>query len=139
MDLLILDLATMSYRFESDRSVLVVAAPGWPELVRAQMPAGVSDREAVFLGLDAVLASGRVPTSSGWAAVGLYNPLSAEVAVDPIPDTISFWDGQPIEIPAGGLAASLRDGILVLDDGRQIMPTEETALAVQRALAAHRL
>jgi hypothetical protein len=138
MELLIVDMANLAFRREGDGTHLVVAAPGLPELARVVLPEGMSDREAVFRGMDAVLGSARAATASGWCRIGLYNPLSEQVAVDAVPSTVCFTDHRPVDIPAGGLLAVADSDGVRLPDGRELPAAEESLAEVQRALAAHR-
>lgn len=137
MNILVLDMGTLAFRRES-QSTVVVSAPGLPEVVRACVPDGCSDREAVFQALDAALGNARMAADGGWLPVALVNPASCEVAVGPVPRTLVFSDGDPIEVPAGGVLARFDDGALVLDGGRRLTPVDESVDAVERALVAQR-
>ena len=129
------DLGALTYQ-RPEPGRVVVSAPGVPELLIATVPAAASDREAVFLSLDQVLGQGKVPTLHGLVPVGLYNPLSGEVAVGSLPVTLAFTDGEPLPIPEDGVFATLDGGTLVVGD-RVLSPRSDTWTAVHEAVAAH--
>lgn len=130
------DLGTLTYsRPEPDQ--VIVSAPGVPELLIATVPTIASDREAVFVALDQVLSSARVPTVDGLIPVGLYNPLSADVAVGGTPYTTSYTDGEPLEIDEHGALVALDEHTLVLGD-RALTPRTSSWVGAAAAMAAHR-
>ena len=138
MKVLLVDMSTLSYRLDRARREIAVSAPGLPGLCTAGVPADVTEREAVFVGLDETLRSGRVPVGSGWARVALCNPLTDEVAIGPLPDTATHSDGEMLSIPATGLLCSVGSGMLVLPDGRALGRVVPSYASVSRAIAAHR-
>jgi len=135
---LILDMSALSYRLDRDGQEIAVSAPGLPGLCTVGVPAGVTEREAVFMGLDETLRSGRVSIGSGWARVGLCNPLTDEVAIGPLPDTATYFDGEMICVPSTGLLCSVGNGVLVLPNGRTLDRVDPSYASVSRAVAAHR-
>ena len=127
MNLLVLDLACL--RFHRTGDELAVHAPDLGELARCRVAPGTSDREAVFQVLDEALAVARIPTSAGSIPVGLYNPLSAEIAIGAVPDTESFTDTEPITLAAYGTIAEYVDGVVHVD-GRTLRPVTATVARV---------
>lgn len=129
------DLGTLTYaRPEPTR--VIVSAPGFPELLVVSVPKVASDREAVFIALDHVLGQARVPEVGGMIPVGLYNPLSADIAVGATPNTTTYGDGEPIALPHAGLIASVENDLLTVDD-RVLLPRVTSWASVAASVGAH--
>lgn len=167
-DLLIVDLASLRYRWDAERTTLTVFSAQREVLAVAAGVGHLSDREAASRACDLVLDRGRVSRAAAdWdyvdvdvvgedvhaaaaaaAArgrvrfrVALYNPYTAQVSVGPVPDTEVFSCNRPLQLPAGGLPTTLVQGHdgPVLHAGNQVLtPFNPTLTAITRTLEAHR-
>ena len=92
--------------------------------------------ERAFLAFDTVLSRAMVAGPSGeLARVGLYNPFTGQIAVHGVPDTESFGDGRPIELPREGALAVVADGMLHLP-GRPVPQLEPSVSQVLGILSS---
>lgn len=138
MDLWVFDLASLRFRVDTDARTLSVSSAAGDALATVAIPEGTSEREAVFLGLDAALEQGRLIREGGTLEVAFANPFTNQVAVGAVPDTVAYSDGEVLTISETGVGATLRDGILVIN-GRSLIPVETAMASVAAALSAHRL
>lgn len=107
----VLDLTAVRFRWSPDQQSLAVLAPSGELLaVRDAHPAW-SFREAALRVLDEALTSARVLRYVDGeltpVRIGLYNPFSNAVAVESLPDTRSFSDGEALICPPSGLMFEL--------------------------------
>lgn len=138
MLIIIYDMASLKFRWNVERSVLSVISSRSEVLAQTECPEGTSDREAVFLALDAVLATSRIkrPDLKGTHRVGLYNPYTAQVAVGSVPSTSSYSDASPIPVPADGLQALLEEDHIWIAT-RVLSPVELDYEKVNSSILAH--
>jgi hypothetical protein len=137
MDFWVFDLASL--RFRSDRTAgrLSVLTASGELLATVDVENGTSDREAAFRVLDAALAHGQLVRPEGAVALAFLNPYSNQIAVDAVPDTVSYQGDDPIRITEHGAPAKLRDGLLEIE-GRSLIPVTPDMTSVMEALTAHR-
>lgn len=133
---LVIDLAVLRFEWGDARRSINAWTPARRLLATVAVAEGCSEREAVFNVLDAALAA-PVVTEHGPAQLGLYNPFSAQIALSPVPDTLSYSDRRPIVLDEEGSIAELHGDVLVLD-GRELEALEPNLAEVERAFAAHR-
>lgn len=141
MNTIIYDMASLKYRWNADKSALSVFSPQAELLAQVQCPKGTSDREGVFLVLDAALASARIKRNDAGGARGLrrlalYNPYTAQVALGSVPRTETYGDGHTLSIPAEGLPGRIEDGLLWVSD-RVLSRLELDYEDINAALSAH--
>jgi hypothetical protein len=132
----IFDISTVRYRFSSTRTSVTALAPTGELLSVVDLRPGTSEREAAFLAADAALRGGRVLRGETRCRVALYNPHTAEVALDPVPTTRSFGDHAPLILDIAGTLATLDDTGLHVDV-RTLARLTPTLSATSRALLAH--
>jgi hypothetical protein len=137
VDLWVFDLATLRFRADTDKRSLSVSSAAGDVLATVAIPEGTSEREAVFLALDAALDEGRLIREGGTLEIAFANPFTNQVAVGAVPDTVAYSDGEPVEIKAAGVGGTLRNGILTIDS-RSLIPVETAMATVAAALSAHR-
>lgn len=120
--------------------LLSVSAPHVGVLVEYPCTDSCSHREAVFRALDVILCDVEMPAADdSWCKVGLYNPLTSQIAISAVPDTVVYGDGFPIAVNSCGSVASLSgDGSSLLVAGRTMGTLHGTMRETQHALAAHR-
>lgn len=132
----IFDIATVRYRFSAARTSVTALAPTGELLAVVELAPGTSDREAAFAAADAALRAGRVLRGDVRARVALYDPYTAEVALDPVPATRTFTDRAPVSFGPEGTLAVLDDRGLVIES-RVLGPVTRSFAATSRALLAH--
>jgi len=137
VDLWVFDLATLRFRADTEKRSLSVSSAAGDVLATVCIPEGTSEREAVFLALDAALDEGRLIREGGTLEIAFANPFTNQVAVGAVPDTVAYSDGEPVEIKAAGVGGTLRNGILTIDS-RSLIPVETAMATVAAALSAHR-
>lgn len=120
--------------------LLTVSAPHVGVLAQFRCDDSCSDREAVFRVLDVVLCDVELPSADdSWCKVGLYNPLTFQIAFGAIPATVVFGDGFPIVVNSCGTVASISaSGSSLLVAGRNVPVSHVSMREAQHALAAHR-
>jgi hypothetical protein len=95
-----------------------------------------SDREAAFEALDHLLGV-ELHTSGIAYRVGLYNPYTTQVALQPVPLTLSYSDTNPLRLGDDGEYAELLENELLI--GTRVLTRVELGIeTVSEALAAHR-
>jgi hypothetical protein len=136
VDLWVFDLASLRFRVDTDARTLSVTSAAGEMLASVAIPEGTSEREAVFLALDAALEAGRLIRDGGTLEIGFANPFTNQVAVGAVPETVAYSDGEPLTIGATGIGADLRDGVLMVA-GRELIPVETAMATVAAAISAH--
>jgi len=141
MDIVLFDMAqlVLSRRRapEVGTDVVCVDLPNVGTLIEVPVPSDVSRREGVFVALDTALAGLELPAAGGnWCRVALYNPLTRQVAVGPVPVTEVYTDGADLDVPVYGLQAALADGSLVVES-RRLGRLSASVRSTRSALAAH--
>lgn len=131
------DLASLRFRSDRAEGRLSVLSAAGELLATVEVANGTSDREAAFRVLDAALAHGRLVRPEGTVSLAFLNPYSNQVAVDAVPETVTYQSPDPIRISEHGAAAVLRDGLLEID-GRALVPVTPDMTTVMEALTAHR-
>jgi hypothetical protein len=137
----VLDLTAVRFRWSPDHQSLAVLAPSGELLaVRDAHPAW-SFREAALRALDEALTSARVLRFVRGeltpVRVGLYNPFSKTVAVDSLPHTRSFSDGDELSCPPAGVVFML-DGSELVSRSRTLRESRpESFAALTRLVEAH--
>ena len=137
----VLDLTAVRFRWSPDQKSLAVLAPSGELLaVRDAHPAW-SFREAALRVLDEALTSARllryVEGELTPVRVGLYNPFSKTVAVDSLPHTRSFSDGEDLSCPPAGVMFVL-DGLELTSRSRTLCEARpESFAALTRLVEAH--
>lgn len=123
-------------RFRRAAGKLSVIAPSVGELVSVDVAANISSREAVFDALDEMLRSFEMPMVNGWCSAALYNPISRQLAVGPVPDTKVFDAGSSLNIEPFGTIATLEHDEVVVGLRRLALHAPST-FSTRTALAAH--
>jgi hypothetical protein len=136
VDLWVFDLASLRFRVDTDARTLSVTSAAGELLASVTVPESTSEREAVFLVLDAALEKGRLIREGGTVEIGFANPFTNQVAVGAVPDTVAYSDGEPLKIGAAGVVADLRNGVLKVE-GRELIPVEAAMASVTAAITAH--
>lgn len=134
MNIVIFDMSLLEFRRTGDR--LGVHAPATGELVSVAAPANLSAREAVFVALDELLRSFELPLAEGWCRAGLYNPISRQIAIGPVPDTTVFDAGTQLRLDAFGTLADLDGDVLVIG-ARRIERHVPSMRSTQAVLSSH--
>lgn len=144
MDLIVLDLSTLRYRWNAAKTALAATTALGEVVSVVDTAPGLDAREAAFLACDAALARGRLlraapedPARTRTYRLALYNPYSAETSVGAVPDTQVFCDRRPLALELGGSVAHLADGRLLVG-GRILSPVEESLEALAASYQAHR-
>lgn len=137
MDLWVFDLSSLRFRSDRPAGRLSVLTSAGELLASVELENGTSDREAVFRALDAALAHGRLARPEGTRALAFLNPYSNQVAVDAVPETVTYQASELVRISELGAPATLRDGLLELD-GHTLVPVTPDMTSVMEALTAHR-
>lgn len=138
-EIIVFDMAQLaiSRRVTSDGPLLRVDLPNVGLLAEVPLDDETSHREGIFRALDSMLATLEIPSSKGrWCRVGLYNPITAQVALHPVPRTEVYTDGLELTIPAYGLPAEVVDQGLLLAARRLPLLVADTR-STRAALAAH--
>ena len=135
--LLVLDLGSL--RFErlpgSDRVAAFTASRRLLGAVSVEQD--TTEREAVFQLLDHLLASGVPDVDAVTHVCALYNPVTWQVALHAVPDTVSYGDHIPLTLDPEGTLGYVEDGVLNVA-GRRLGVFEPSMLLVRQAFAAHR-
>lgn len=86
--------------------------------------------DMAFRAMDAALSGGRVleidpgdPRARVHREIALYNPFSADIAYGPVPQTLTFNNGEPLPIDPDGTPATL-----TLTDGKATLTIDSVAL-----------
>jgi hypothetical protein len=133
MNYIIYDISTIRYRFGAHHTTVSALAPSGELLATVDLAPHHSEREAAFLAADAALRGGRVLHDTQRCRVALYNPYTATVCLDPVPDTKQYSDHEPLIFEAPGTLAELRDGVLYVAE-RAISQVSPTPSSVTRAI-----
>lgn len=140
MNIVVFDMAQLavSRRSSTGGDLLRVDLPNVGTLVEVRVEEGVSRREGLFLAMDDMLANLEMPSADGsWCRVGLYNPLTHQIAFRPVPDTEVYTDGSSLEVPLYGLPACIEEEALLV--GLRTLPRlVANVLSTRAALASHR-
>lgn len=116
MKTLILDMSSLDFCCDETLQVFKVSSRDLGDLVSIPYNIEWSDREAIYQGLNAVLANAVLPTMTGeWVKVSLYNPISYQVAVGPVPETRVYSAGCSVNIPEAGTTGIVDDECIQLD------------------------
>ena len=116
MKTLILDMSSLDFYCDETLQVFKVSSQDLGDLVSIPYSSEWSDREAIYQGLNAVLANAVLPTITGlWVKVSLYNPISYQVAVGSVPETRVYSAGFPVNIPEAGATGIVDDECIQLD------------------------
>jgi len=134
VNIVIFDMSLLEFRRVGGR--LAVHAPAVGELLSVPAPADLPSREAVFDALDELLRSFELPLADGWCRAGLYNPISRQVAVGPVPDTLVFDAVSALRLDAFGTLAEIEGDTLVVG-ARRIERLVPSMRSTQAVLAAH--
>lgn len=117
----ILDLATVRYSWGPERATLSALSGTGEVLATVDADPGADLRELALRALDTVLDRTRLlrvfpsdPTNRQRVRVALYNPHTAEVAVNALPATTTYSCGSPLDIPASGALGAIGDGMLMV-------------------------
>ena len=137
MDLWVFNLSSLRFRADTDARSLSVSSAAGEVLATVKIPEGTSEREAVFLALDAALEEGRLIREGATLEIAFANPFTNQVAVGAVPDTVAYSDGEALDIAAVGVGGTLRNGILTIES-RSLIPVETAMATVAAALSAHR-
>lgn len=133
----VFDLASVRFAMDESGFITVRAASG-EVLASVAIDGDVDRRQSAFAACDAALASGTVLREDADGVpcvhrVALYNPLSGEVAVGPVPHTKVFRSGDVIVLSVNGTAVVLDGGEL---HSEQFVLSEVTPSAVVAARSA---
>jgi hypothetical protein len=134
----VFDLAMLRFEWTGARTGMTVWTPARRLLAAWEAPEGeqVSEREAVFQALDRVLELPLLLDGTEHQ-VALYNPYTSQIALSPVPDTLTFTDGDPVELVAeGSIAALVQDALAI--GGRRLARLDVDFASVSAALTAHR-
>jgi hypothetical protein len=137
MDFWVYDLASLRFRPDRAAGRLSVLTSAGELLASVELQNGTSDREAAFRALDDALAHGRLVRPDGTRALAFLNPYSNQVAVDAIPDTVSYQASDDLRLGELGAPAVLRDGLLEIE-GQTLVPVTPDMTSVMEALTSHR-
>lgn len=136
--MVVFDLAMLRFEWAGARTGVTVWTPARRLLAAWEAPEDeqTSEREAVFQALDRVLELPLLIDGSEHQ-VALYNPYTSQIALSPVPDTLTFTDGHPLELAAeGSIAALTQDAMMV--DGRRLARLDVDFASVSAVLSAHR-
>jgi hypothetical protein len=137
MDYWVFDLASLRYRSDPDSGRLSVLTAAGEILASIEVEETTSEREAVFRALDDALSHGRLVRAGGAVPVAFLNPYSNQVAVDAIPDTVTYQSEDTLDLGDMGKPAILRDGLLQID-GQHLVPITPDMGSIIEALTSHR-
>lgn len=119
----VFDAASLRFVRSHDGTTLSVRSATGERLAECAVQ-GSDRREHALAGLDAVLASGKVlrpsledPARRAKVRVAIYNPYTAQVAVAPLPDTVTLGDFEPLALPLAGLVGAFDDEAQTLSLG----------------------
>lgn len=137
----VFDLATLRFAWGNERRTLSVSSSRGEVLATVPVPAGTEPRWAAFSAMDAALEHGRVVREDAdgdlvTARVAFYNPLSLEIALDAVPLTRVFGNGEPVLLDRTGTLSWLDDDTLGVG-GRLLAETSVDMAAIARAAGAH--
>lgn len=134
----VFDLAMLRFEWAGARTGVTVWTPARRLLAAWEAPEGeqISEREAVFQALDRVLELPLLIDGTEHQ-VALYNPYTSQIALSPVPDTLTFTDGDPLELAAEGSIAALTQDAMTID-GRRLARLDVDFASVSAVLSAHR-
>lgn len=134
---LVLDLATLRFAWQAERSVLaLLSAPG-ELLAVVDCAPGTTERQGAFAVLEEAAATARLVREGVEYRVAFYNPYTAEVSFDATVANRVFAARTPLTLAAAGAPASITGDTLTLA-GRQLSErTDFDATDALRAVAAH--
>lgn len=134
MNIILFDMGRLQYRRHHDR--LEVHARHIGLLAESDVGDGVSSREAVFAALDELLRSFKLPVGSDWCRAGLYNPITRQVAIGEVPNTLVYQAPHQVGLEEFGTIASLEDGLLLVGE-TELAPYVATSATAHAVLSAH--
>lgn len=140
MEMYFLDMAELSVTTDGTNGR--VCGPSGELIAHFVHDDDLDDREVFLRACDAALATGKVQRvrpdgALHKVAVGLYNPYTYELAVQPLPNTRAYGDDQPVVIPTGGLCGDAQPGHVTIA-GRNLNRLEPDRQRFARAQHAHR-
>lgn len=136
VNIVVFDLSTLRYRFSAQRGRVAAVAPTGEILACVDIAPTTDPREAAFRAADAALDQARVVRGNETCRVALYNPYSAEVALNAVPATQVFTAQVPVSLDAAGTLMRLEADTLIGPSCR-LQRVEPTVARTSRALAAH--
>lgn len=137
----VFDLTSLTLRFSKDKRSLAVLSRSGELLALRDVHQLWSQEECALRAFDEVLSSGRVLRFVDGeltpCPVGLYNPLTREVAIGSLPATTAFSDGHPLECQAAGLVMKHHGETLHMGTRALQVTRPESFAALTRVVLAH--
>lgn len=126
---------TASLRFAHNNATWVVTTGHGAPIATVTVAPGTGRREAALAALDAALAATFHTPDGQRLDVALYNPVTSEVAVRPLPHTISYGPAE-LHIPASG-ARARRSGVELIVAGHHLTVRAASLEVARRAARLH--
>ena len=133
----VFDLGSLRFEWLASSRTLAALTPSRRQLGSLDIASDTSDREAVFELLDHLLAVGATDLGGQTVACALYNPVTWQTAVRPVPETRSYGDHVPLTLDPEGSPAVLHNGVFTVTN-RRLALLEPSMQLVRDAFSAHR-
>jgi hypothetical protein len=142
---LVVDMTTLRFRTRATGGPVAVTTRTGQLLATVHPRKGESQQSIAFRGMDAALATARLPlpqTGPGtprFGPVALYNPFTGDVSFGAIPDTVTFSSGTPVPLDADGTLGVVTPGCVPVLQvcGRHLPATDRTVTELTRVIAGH--
>lgn len=141
---LVVDMTTLRFRARTGGPVTVTTRTG-QVLTTVHPRKDESARSIAFRGMDAALATARLPLPQAhpdtprFGPIALYNPFTGDVSFGAVPDTITFSSGTPVPLDADGTIGVITLGCVPVLQicGLHLPATDRSVTELTRVIASH--
>ncbi len=131
------DMSSLIFEYTPDHSACLIKTANKAILASVEVRPDIPQREAAFLAMEEVLGKVKLRSPEGaWCSIALYNPFTAQFAIDSLPNTIAFGNSTPQPIELEGTYGTLVGGTLVINNS-EFAPIDHAYNNIKQALQAH--
>ena len=143
---LVLDMSSLRFRWNPDRTAIAALTPRGEALSVVSADPSEPLSAVAFRAMDAALGTATVLRTDASAAdghvrfkVGFYNPFTGEVAYGSVPDTVAFTSGGRLTLPESGghgVVSGTGDAIVLSVNGQVLTRTVTDRARADRLAAS---
>jgi len=131
------DMSSLIFEYNADHTACFVKTAGKVILASVELNKDTPQREAAFMAMEEVLGKVKLRSPEGaWCSVALYNPFTAQFAIDSLPNTVAYGDSSPQPIDIEGTYGLLTGGVLLINN-KELAPIDQAYSNIKHALQAH--
>ncbi len=131
------DMSSLIFEYTADHSACLIKTANKTILASVAVNSEMPQREAAFLAMEELLGKVKLRSPEGaWCSIALYNPFTAQFAVDSLPNTIAFGNSTPQPINLDGTYGTSVGGTLLINNS-EFAPIDQAYTNIKQALQAH--